>query len=133
MRGCEMRDVYGFMLAMVVLAALMIGMGPVVDAVAKAGDGRVDTYSDGLKIGSVSGTKIDLLAVKTFTFAGDTTSTAPLTGANPGDSYLYMNGWSSSSADYGKVICDVSSTGVLTLTTAAATTGTAYVLVIAEP
>lgn len=94
-----------------------------------AGNGRVDRYGDGWRLGSEAGTKINLLAAKQLTFAGDTTSTTSLTGALPGDNYLFVDGWGSSIADHGKVTYAVT-TNTVTATVAAATTGTLNLLIV---
>jgi hypothetical protein len=111
----------------VVLLALCSFLSVV--AVGQLGDGRVDTYSDGFRIGSDGGTIIDMLAAKQISFTGGTSGTTTITGVLPGDTYLYMDGWSSSSADHGKVTYAVT-TNTITATIATATTGTLNVFIV---
>ena len=111
------------------LVVMLVLVGLTMSALGEAGNGRVDRYGDGFRIGSDAGTKINLLAAKQVTFTGQTTRTTSLPGALPGDVYLYLDGWSSSSADPGKVVYAVT-TNTITVTVAAATTGTLNLLVV---
>lgn len=66
-----------------------------------ADDGRVDRFSDGLRIGSNGGTKINLLAAGQITVtAGQTTGAATVTGVDTGSICVVTSAENAVTANY---------------------------------
>lgn len=103
----------------------------VVSAVFATDDGRVDKYSNGLRVGSSSGSTIKSITATTAAFAGDTSKAVTVTGARPGNSYMAAVGWLSASADPGKTTYAIT-TNTITVTVTNATTGTMSLIVVGK-
>lgn len=104
---------------MVLAAAVMLiaGLGVAQVITQDWNSARLGTYG--------TGTAFKVMELHNLAFVNDTTSTAT---TNVSGTYYLSVGWKSSSADYGKATAAISG-GVLTVTSAAATTGTCSVIV----
>ena len=127
----KMKQWFIGLLALLVLVVCLFCLVPSDDVTAEAGNGRPDLYYNGFSLGGSVGTKIDLLVAKQLVFTGDTSCTTSLTGALPGETYLYFDGWSSRNAiTTGTVTTYVVTTGTVTATTSFSTTGTLNLLIL---
>jgi hypothetical protein len=90
----------------------------------------LQTRDDRIWIG-VDGTEINLLGLYDLAFVDDTSATAT-TALTPGATYYVVSSWKTASDDPGKVTTAISA-GTLTVTVAAATTGTCSVAVFGAP
>jgi len=124
---CNRVRVYSALIMALILACVI----SITNVTARVGDGRVTSYSDGVRIGSELGTKITLIKTLRFTFDDSATSEAALPGALPGDDYAIVDGWQSATSDPGLCVISIT-TDTLTMTTQNATTGMAYALLISE-
>ena len=117
-------------MALAVLMTLMVISLAPTQGTPEAGNGRADLYYNGFRLGGDAGTTIDLLTAQQLTFTGDTSSTTSLTGALPGETYLYFDGWSSTSASTNSTVTYAVTTGTVTATTLVSTTGTLNLLIL---